>query len=91
MIMVALSNDYHFWGLERDPSCEDDQEGPDQDVAEYPCTDRIAEIWNEDVKPVNFNSMPAGMGPLGSTNGNFDRELREDLKPGPFGSWSCHV
>ena len=48
MIMVALSNGYHFWGLERDPSCEDDQEGPDQDVAEYPCTDRIAEIWNED-------------------------------------------
>ena len=45
MIMVALCNDHHFWGLETAASADDDQ---DHEVVEYPCSDTLEEVWHDD-------------------------------------------
>ena len=46
--MIAVCNDLHFWGLEQDPSNGEDQGVDDPDVLDYPCTDRLEEVWNDD-------------------------------------------
>lgn len=45
--MMALCNDFHFWGLEAEPSCRDDG-ADDQDVGQYPCGDRLEDVWHDD-------------------------------------------
>eukprot|EP00435_Cladocopium_sp_Y103_P046333 s410_g13.t1 len=49
MIMIALCNDFHFWGLEPEASGDDnDGEQDSPDVSEYPCSDRLEEVWLDD-------------------------------------------
>ena len=48
MIMIALCNDYHFWGLEIAGSNDDDPD-LDEDVSEYPCADKLeGSFWTDD-------------------------------------------
>ena len=47
MVMIALCNDYHFWGLQPDPLNGEDQ-GDDPEVLEYPCVDQLEDSWHDD-------------------------------------------
>ena len=45
--MIALSNDFHFWGLEPEASYDDNHDEP-LDTFEYPRTDKLEEVWQDD-------------------------------------------
>lgn len=48
--MMALCNDFHFWGLEAEPSDggADDGDADGQDVGSYPSSDRLEGAWYDE-------------------------------------------
>ena len=64
--MVAMCNDFHFWGWEPGPLSSENQGVQDLDVLDYSCADKLEEGWHDG--SISFAGMPPGGGPLGPAN-----------------------